>query len=350
MSCCLRVPQSFLVLSLLVSLPLSTLEAATGFIPKYSQPITHLIDPNWDTPEGMRLWGENIPSDVDWVTLMEQPTIDPIPPNWVIADDFEDPFDSPVITVRWWGSYVGPTYIPDPEPTAPPLDVFFGPGSEDGYVISFFEDLPGPRGDPVNYSRPAQLLGTYTFNMSSIRIKETPYLGWDMHRIYEYEVDLMDGHLEHPGTEQNGNVPAMPNGFYQQPDTRYWISIMAEVGHELIWDDTGATGDSVWVEVPTGKRAIPMPLADPNDPETGHPEGHFWGWHTSPLPEYDVATMGHLYMPGQEWIYHSWNMIQPQHELLDMAFELLTVPEPATCGLLAVGLIASGGIRLRRRA
>ena len=71
-----------------------------GTIIKYDQPIRHVIDPLW--PSDMLNWGENIWSDFDWNKVMQSPTIEP---NWIIADDFRDPFETPVRTVKWWGSY-----------------------------------------------------------------------------------------------------------------------------------------------------------------------------------------------------------------------------------------------------
>jgi hypothetical protein len=293
--------------------------ANTGTVIKYSQPITHLIDPNW--PTNMDRWGEDIPSDVDWNSVMLSSTI---PPNWVVADDFEDPFKLPVITVRWWGSYVGPTFGPNGQ-------TLFGPGSEDGYAISFFRDVPDPDGNrdiPTGFSRPDGLLGTYVLPFEKVRIKETPYVGWDMHPIFEYEADLMDAHLDHPVTPY-----ADPNGFNQIPGERYWISIIAEVGHKLELIQPTPDAPPIWISEDTGKRA----------------QDHYWGWHTSPLERFDLATMGHLFMPGNQWDYFGWMPIQPQHHLFDMAFELLTVPEPATLVLTLVAAVGSASVLRRRR-
>jgi hypothetical protein len=58
--------------------------------------------------------------------------------------------------------------------------------------------------------------------------------------------------------------------------------------------------------------------------------------------------MGHLFMPGNEWQYGQWMPIQPQHNLFDMAFELKTIPEPASLLLIGFGLIALSVYRSRR--
>lgn len=292
----------------------------TGTKIKYSQPIGHLIDPSVDQ------WhGENIPSDVDWHHAMQSPTA---PPNWIIADDFEDDFDLPVLTVRWWGSYFENGNVVQHSPTGgPPDPLAIVPGVEDGYLISFFDDMPGPRLDPVNptpdYSRPRDLLGSYVIPYDLVRVTETPFVGWDGHQIWEYEADLWAAHLDHPSDL------ARPDGFHQRPGERYWISIAAEVGHTILEATDPLTGDTIWETVDTGKEAFE----------------HYWGWHTSPLPNFDVATMSHLFMPNQEWQYGpEWLPIQPQHELWDMAFELLTIPEPGSMLLMFCGLVSLGSL------
>lgn len=290
----------------------------------------------------MDKWGENIWSDVDWNKTM----LTAVPePNWIIADDFEDPYVRPVLTVRWWGSYA-------PEDTAVPpvvqhgatggaVPVPQGPGVEDAYMISFFRDIPGPRYDPNNPtagyslpdSSPTGLLGSYLIPFERVRWKSTPYLGWDGHPIYEYEADLWAACLDHQSDL------ARPDGFYQRPGERYWISIAAEVGHE-IFEVATPDGSTEWISEDNGKEAL----------------RHYWGWHTSPIEFGDVATMTKLFMPPAQpgapvqWEYFpNWNPIQPQHHLWDMAFELLTIPEPATSGLAAVAALALAIAWRRRR-
>ena len=300
-----------------------------GTVLKYSQPIGHL------TPLGndMHSWGEDIPSDVDWNNVMQSPTI---PPNWVIADDFRDPFNTPVMTVRWWGSYTGPTFQQIPGGAQP----LFGPGSEDGYVISFFTDIPA---DPANGmpSRPGELLGTYILPLERVWIEPTPFIGWPdtsfppddpRLRIWEYKANLMDAHLDHAVAGISDQM-----GFHQKAGEVYWISIMAEVGHRLI-EVPNPDGTPDWEFVDTGK------FAEPNQQ---HPEGHFWGWHTSPIRFNDVASMGHLAMPEMRWEYLGWMPIEPRHELLDMAFELYTIPEPSS--IVLIGFAAMGICCFRSR-
>src|SRR5574341_549575 len=108
--------------------------------------------------------GGNRESDVDWVTLMAGGG----PPNWVIADDFISD-GRPIVAVRWWGSY-----FPG-----------FDHGFEDGYVLSFFSDVPTvpcPRGP---FSRPGDLLGTYLAPFEAVHAIPTGFIGWDGHPIWQ---------------------------------------------------------------------------------------------------------------------------------------------------------------------
>ncbi len=281
-----------------------------GTIIKYNQPIRHVIDDQW--PTDMARWGEDIPSDVDWNKIMQSPTIEP---NWVIADDFRDRSKNPVRTVKWWGSYLGPVFQQTAAGgliTLPPA-----PGVEDGYLISFFRDVPVGPGN--TFSHPDGLLGSYILPLDKVSIKPTPYVGWDMHPIFEYEANLMDAHLDHAVTPHADGM-----GFNQRPGEVYWISIVAEVGHRVKLETDPATGEVRWVGEDTGKFA----------------QNHYWGWHTSPRDFNDVATMGHLFMPGNQWEYFGWMPIQPRHGLFDMAFQLKTIPEPASMMLMLMGFAA----------
>ena len=72
---------------------------------------------------------------------MQSPTLEP---NWVVADDFRDPFEEPVRTVKLVG-LLQPSARRVPTNAYRRIPVLPGPGVEDGYVISFFRDVPvGP--------------------------------------------------------------------------------------------------------------------------------------------------------------------------------------------------------------
>jgi hypothetical protein len=144
---------------------------------KWLQPPGYIVyaDSSAEEPD---MHGGNRPSDVDWVTLMQPGG--PAPPNWVIADDFISD-GRPILGIRWWGSY---------------FPGFFH-GFEDGYVLSFFSDVPAQPGPAGSFSRPGDLLGTYVAPFTAVRAVFTGLVGWDGHFIWEYEVKLADTCLEH---------------------------------------------------------------------------------------------------------------------------------------------------------
>jgi hypothetical protein len=251
---------------------------AMGKIPKWSQ-----------LPRNMT--GENIPSDVDWRDIMLPPA-QQVAPNWVLADDFISN-GRPIHAVRWWGSYFNPANEP----------IFQGNGKfvpviEDGFAISFFKDIPADENPNGPFSQPGALLGSYFAPEAVVRVLPTDQIGWDGHRVWEYEMMLGDAHGDHliPGTTE-------PDAFYETAGEIYWVSIVAENGHDV--------DPNTWQ---------PLPNTDPIEFQ------HYWGWHTSPDHFNDVAVMGDLQMPGMSWVYENWMPIQPQHGQFDLAFEILTDP------------------------
>ncbi len=280
--------------------------------------------------------GENVPSDVDWRRLEQNPTV-PTEPNWVVADDFRSD-GRPILTVRWWGSYF-PVTATGPNPNEPDFD----PGSnqwkasfEEGYILSFFSDKPA---DPSNNlpSRPDDLLGTYVAPIDKVRIQPAlepsgnQMIGWDGHPIWRYEANLQDTHLDHavPGLSE-------PISFNEREGVVYWLSVQAENGAVINPDWTITHLD---------------PSVDPF-PDTLVADDHFWGWHTSPSTFNDEPSMNHLLMGGAgatgDWVYlrDQWRVVDRVHGDYDMAFGLLTIPEPASLALLAIGALL---VATRRR-
>ena len=229
-------------------------------------------------------------------------------PAWVQADDFRSD-GRPIWTVRWWGSY----YQTADEPTLDPNTNQYTPTVEDGFVLSFFKDIPVDQ-NPAGFSMPGELLGAYLSPDYAVRIKPTSYIGGDGHPVWEYEVNLQDTHLEHAVTPI-----ATPDEFLEVAGEIYWLSIAAENGHEL--------NPVTWEWFDNGDEIR---------------DDHFWGWHTSPHAFNDLTTMGELVMPTSDiWQYQNWEPLpEPFHSTSDQAFELLTVPEPGTLLLLAAGGLA----------
>jgi hypothetical protein len=247
------------------------------------------------------------------------------------------------VHVKWWGSYLNNFTTPNF-----PVDKF---------LISFESDIPA--GPNVPFSRPGEPLlnqivrrvpigglapGSGTFTEDPISGGGPP-LG---ETLYEYNAEL------HLGKE-----------FRQEPNTVYWLKIVA------------------LVDLPPG-----VPVPSPDEPPTFLPR---WGWHnrdytiTNPLASTAPAVVpgehidGFLGpLPGGTPIWHfqddavtgqvfvdtagpmgqimpviDQSGYQPTRYLpladgppaigdfsKDLAFELYTVPEPATCVLLTASLLA----------
>jgi hypothetical protein len=254
-----------------------------------------------------------------------------------MADDFADKFSSPVVHVKWWGSYLNNFQTPEF-----PVDKF---------LISFESDIPQGPNNP--FSRPGEPLlnqivrrvpagggltpGSGAFTEKLISPGGPPL----SEALYEYNAEL------HLGKE-----------FFQRPDTVYWLKIVA------------------LVDLPAGVPIEPPPTFAPR-----------WGWHNRDYTIFDplasappaVVPGEHLAgsigpLPGGAPIWHFQDdavtgrifvdTAGPMGEIMpvidqtefaptrylpladgpeligqyskDLAFELYTlVPEPASCLLLA---------------
>ena len=286
-------------------------------------------------------------------------TTNPLPTGRYVgqfmADDFADEFNTPVVHVRWWGSYINN----EAQETV------------DKFLISFESDIKDPD-DPhtgPGFSQP----GTPLLNQIVTKGALSPGSGTFTERLkssggpplsealYEYNAEL---HLN--------------KEFFQDNDTVYWLKIVALVD----------LADP-----------IQDPFADPNVPK--------WGWHNR---DYTVPNplASPLVMPGEHDdtpiidpsypspVYHfqddsvsgavivdpidnpimpsvQQDVSGPQHYLddidgpgpgftplgqhggigqfsKDLAFELFTIPEPSSMALWLLGLVAMGGVAHRRRA
>jgi hypothetical protein len=159
-----------------------------------------------------------------------------------------------------------------------------------GFEISIHSDVPaGHLGHP---SHPGDRLWWTLITLPQAH--ETFYATAPDHDIYQYFFELASPELY----------------FYQQQGTIYWLDIMAIV----------------------------------------IPEDTIWGWHTGlrPGPEngLDAAVMmqGYDVYTGE---YTAWASLYDEQGPVQMAFELTTVPEPAT--LILVGTAGLSLLRFVRR-
>lgn len=304
---------------------------------------TTIVTPNGNT---QRFWGhDELSTAYSTVTATGQsPYV-----GRFMADDFADKLTSPVVHVKWWGSYLN-NFTSNTFPV-------------DKFLISFESDVPATAAG--GFSHPGQPLlsqvvrrgpilpGSGTFTEKAISPGGPP-LG---ETLYEYNAELNLG-----------------KEFLEKQDTVYWLKIVA------------------MVDVPPG-----VNVPDPSQPPTFLPR---WGWHnrdytindplasTSPAVspgEFLNGTIGPA--PGGAPIWHfqddavtglvsidtmstpmgavmpivTQTNMSPTHYLpladgpqiiveysKDLAFELYTVkiPEPATCALMLLGMVV--GIMHRR--
>lgn len=271
-----------------------------------------------------------------------------------MADDFSDNYSSPVVHVKWWGSYLDNNI--QGVPAQPPVQKF---------LIAFEADHPGNPSfpDPTDLNVlqwdivtvGALAPGSGTFTETLLRGPD-PVLG---EALYEYNAEL------HFGKE-----------FQEQAGKVYWLKIAALVDLPPNTPLPPPPGTTKWgwhnrdyTLQDTLASAVPIPGENAQGPVAGQTVWHFQ----------DDAVQGDLrFLPNNptgSQIFQTnmtpKNYVGPSPNGLgdvdgpssnipgvigindlskDLAFELYTtqnIPEPATCLLLVCGSL--GLMQIRRR-
>jgi hypothetical protein len=285
--------------------------------------------------EGQVYWGHDEGSSVygSHATGQYGTTSAGVLPGVFMADDFADNFDTPVVHVKWWGSYLGNTGAPNVQ----------------RFLIAFETDVPA---DPVvGFSYPGQPLLTQvvdegvlspmsgTFTETLVSPGGPPV----SERLYEYNAEL-----------------AIP--FQQQADTVYWLKIVALI-------DESVDGPMRWgwhnrdytIPNPLASGAVlpgevnqgPGPFSDPTIPIWHFQDDAITGTIADvdlfPVPP--VPSGVGMYQPPSDFLPANYKdladgPIDISFWSKDLAFELYTIPEPATMALLGFGGL---GVLMRRR-
>ena len=341
----------FVLLSFAVSIALVATPSQADPLPgrdllKFSQqPMINTTVLNSDGTQGTYQGHDELSTAYGFMTA--PPSQIPVYQGRFMADDFADNLSSPIVHVKWWGSYFKDLINPNL-----PVDKF---------LISFEADVPVDATNP--FSHPGQPLlnqvvfrnplapGSGTFTEKVIRGPD-PILG---ESVYEYNAEL------HLGKE-----------FPEKADTVYWLKIVAmvDVPPTIQFDPYNPPQGVTQWGWHNRDYSIQNPLASPNvspgenlqGPINGTPVWHFQDDAVTGDVRIDVLTSGGLVMPQ---IFQT-NM-SPTHYLdgidgpassmpgaqgisffsKDLAFELYTtVPEPSSCLLVVIGL---AGLVTRRR-
>jgi hypothetical protein len=277
-----------------------------------------------------------------------------------MADDFADKFNTPVVHLTWWGSYINDNFAANPQPHVKK------------FLIAFESDVPAntangtpshpgciPVGcnpvlqyDVVDNNNPLSP-GSGTF-VETLDRGPDPVIG---EALYKYNAEL---HLGHE--------------FFQKPDTVYWLKITALVDTQgpIVLPVPPGTTQWGWhnrdytINDPlasTSPSVNPGEFVDGTIPGTNLPIWHFQ----------DDAVQGDLQFtpsnpPGFE--IRQQGMVPTNYQFLnsagvgpidgppgidqhskDLAFRLYTtpiVPEPATCVLLLFGSLGLAFVRRHR--
>jgi len=272
----------------------------------------------WGHDEGSTAYGSHAEGKYGTAASVPSPL-----PSVFMADDFADEFDTPVVHVKWWGSYLGNTGQPNVQ----------------RFLIAFESDVPAV---PGGFSYPGQPLLTQvvdegplspmsgTFTETLVSAGGAPL----NENLYEYNAEL--------------KIP-----FQQQPDTVYWVKIVALVDESVDglmrwgWHNRDytipnplASGAVLPGEVNQG----PGPFFDPTIPIYHFQDDAISGeiTYVDMLPVPPIPSGVGMEQPPASFVPANYQDFADGPLGIsgwskDLAFELYTIPEPATMAILGVG-------------
>lgn len=291
-------------------------------------------------------------------------TIQPAPPNTqyrgvFMADDFADTLSTPVVHVKWWGSYMNQS---------------LQHGHIQKFLIAFENDVPAGTGMwPFSYPDPNGPIHSQIVTVTTNPL--TPQSG----QFTEKLINVGTVGVVEDLYEYNAEL-AIP--FPQQADTVHWLKIVALVDHaQNIIPGTPGAAVPQWgwhnrdyTQQNTSSYVSTVPL--PGENQQGNP-AQFPIWHfqddavsgqinvntitntsgvqqiapVNGVVQFDTSFNDEYYIDNIDGI---GNGIIPGFQGIsqyskDLAFELYTVqvPEPASLALMAAGF--AGAVACQRR-
>jgi hypothetical protein len=259
-----------------------------------------------------------------------------------MADDFADKFNTPVVHVRWWGSY---------------LQDFVGNPSAPGvkqFLISFEPDVPADAaGNTTGFSHPglpvfSQIVDLGALAPGSGTFTETPVFTPPVaggvpprEKLFQYNAELNLG-----------------KEFHESANNVYWLKIVALVDPTRDGPINWGWHDRDW--------SIPDPLAStppavmPGESNVGSPTFPIWHFQddavTGPVNVFVDPAMPKMPLveqPGWSRTHYISPFDGPgfiEQYSKDLAFELYTrVPEPSSMLLMGLGSFALAITIGRRR-
>jgi PEP-CTERM motif len=260
-----------------------------------------------------------------------------------MADDFADKFDTPVVHLRWWGSYK--------------QNVTGGPDSVGvkKFLISFEEDVA--KDDPTNttgYSHPGKPIlsqivslgalgpGSGTFPEKLLPTPTIPGTAPPIEDLYQYNAELNFG-----------------KEFPEHKNTVYWLKIVALVNQQTDGQIQWGWHNRDW-SIPDLAASTIADGVNPGEGIVGE-IGNTQVWHFQDdavsggitiTPSTSMPLMPTVEQGLGQRTFYQFPTDGPDgigRFSKDLAFELFTVPEPASVLLMALAGVAVAAMRRRSK-